>query len=376
MRSRAVSSTVKSSARHRRYAFDQREPHEDTHRWLVSYADFITLLFAFFVVMYSISQVNEGKYKVVSEALIEVFRDKNLAEQKAQSSTSASSATDAAGTPPEPGIIAGESASDNVVETEAVAAATQEAISLPSDTPPSEAEKREFAQTYAELNQSLRALIDGGQVEIRGSEDWIEVDIRSGLLFDSGSEALNSAAEPVLRDIAAQLQKNTYLLRIRGYTDDQPIDTERFPSNWELSSARAVSVVRMLQRTAIEPRRMAVEGFAEFAPIAANTNEPARARNRRVVIAISRFHQLPDAKSGPAASPQKPSGDKPSSGSESFKRPENGPAKDPSAARSQNGGAKSWQTESGVGRRGNTLPITLSRLADGSVELQAEQNAR
>ena len=107
----------KTNGRHRRYAYDQREPHEDTNRWLVSYADFITLLFAFFVVMYSISQVNEGKYKVVSDALIEVFRDKKLVDKDATGA-----ANDDAGTPPEPGIIRGDSSSENVIETEAKAA--------------------------------------------------------------------------------------------------------------------------------------------------------------------------------------------------------------------------------------------------------------
>lgn len=258
---------------------------DNSQRWMVSYADFITLLFAFFVVMYSISQVNESKYKVLSDSVTKAFINK-LSNQE----TYSAAATDS------PGLVDGPvDRGEGVIEN---AGSSIEAISLPRATGPTEREKREFAQIYQQLAKSLQPLVDKKLVEIRANQDWIEIDMRSGLLFESGSDVLGNPALPVLEEIASQLQNSENLMRIRGYTDNQMINTERFPSNWELASARAVAVVRKLQQAGIGPDRMAVEGFGEFNPIASNDFEEGRARNRRVVLAVSRFHKLSDQQPG------------------------------------------------------------------------------
>ena len=268
----------------------RHEEGENTHRWLISYADFITLLFAFFVVMYSISQVNEGKYRVLSDSLLSAF-DRETPIEPGNASGS--------GTPVQPGdgVLEGtevplpngkpETASANTSAEQA----EQEALSLPAANAPSEAQKQAFNALYNSLQDSLQPLIDAGVVALRGNQDWIEVDMRSGLLFESGSDVLGKSAEPVMRELADKLQNSRNLMRIRGYTDNQAIDTERFPSNWELASARAVAVVRKLQSFGIPPARMAVEGFGEFNPIASNDTAEGRARNRRVVLAISRLYE-------------------------------------------------------------------------------------
>ncbi|NQD38013.1 flagellar motor protein MotD [Permianibacter sp. IMCC34836] len=265
--------------RRRRY-----EEGENTHRWLVSYADFITLLFAFFVVMYSISQVNEGKYRVLSDSLLSAFESTptNTAEPAEQASQSA--------TPTGEGLLEGQPEAVPVTAPKDEQAA-QEDLSLPAANAPNEQQKREFSQLYGELEQSLQPLIDAGMVALRGNQDWIEVDMRSGLLFESGSDVLGKAADPIMTELAEKLRDSRNLMRIRGYTDNQAIETERFPSNWELASARAVAVVRKLQSFGIPPARMAVEGFGEFNPIASNNTAEGRARNRRVVLAISRLHE-------------------------------------------------------------------------------------
>jgi chemotaxis protein MotB len=119
---------------------------------------------------------------------------------------------------------------------------------------------------------------------------------------------LGKSAEPVMRELAEKLTTSQNLMRIRGYTDNQAIETERFPSNWELASARAVAVVRKLQSFGIPPARMAVEGFGEFNPIASNDTAEGRARNRRVVLAISRLYEQSkreDGKPAPATSGEK-----------------------------------------------------------------------
>lgn len=262
----------------------RHEESENPHRWLVSYADFITLLFAFFVVMYSISQVNEGKYRVLSDALLSAFEN-TPTQQPANANATAPEQP-----PTGDGLLEGVEAPQSI-ETNNAEQAEQEALSLPAVNAPSEQQKRAFADLYGALEQSLQPLIDAGVVALRGNQDWIEVDMRSGLLFESGSDVLGSSAEPVMRELADKLAASRNLMRIRGYTDNQAIDTERFPSNWELSTARAVAVVRKLQSFGIPPARMAVEGFGEFNPIASNDTAEGRARNRRVVLAISRLYE-------------------------------------------------------------------------------------
>lgn len=276
----------------------RHEEGENTHRWLVSYADFITLLFAFFVVMYSISQVNEGKYRVLSDSLLSAFESAPAANASA-GPVAAGSNEPATGE----GLLEG-AVKPNPTEPATAEQAKQEALSLPAANAPSEAQKREFAQLYSSLEQSLQPLIEAGVVALRGNQDWIEVDMRSGLLFESGSDVLGKSAEPVMRELAEKLGTSQNLMRIRGYTDNQAIETERFPSNWELASARAVAVVRKLQSFGIPPARMAVEGFGEFNPIASNDSAEGRARNRRVVLAISRLYEQAkrdDGKPAPAA---------------------------------------------------------------------------
>ncbi len=263
----------------------RREDDPDTtHRWLVSYADFITLLFAFFVVMYSISQINEGKYKVLSNSLLSAFAVQPEVNETPVE-TAGGGGANASG--------ALENSGDSVLET---SGADPETISLPRDAPPSEAERRQFAELSQQVQKSLQSLVDAGVVEVRANEDWIEIDMRSGLLFESGSDVLANAADPVIRELAGRLRDGSNLLRVRGYTDNEPIETERFPSNWELSSARAVAVVRMLQNLGVSPGRLAVEGYGQYNPVASNDTAQGRARNRRVVLAISRLHALkPDA---------------------------------------------------------------------------------
>lgn len=278
----------------------RHEEGENTHRWLISYADFITLLFAFFVVMYSISQVNEGKYRVLSDSLLSAFDREAPAAPGSETGS---------GTPVQPGdgVLEGSEVPLPNGKPEAgkdpnnsAEQAEQEALSLPAANAPSEAQKQAFNTLYNSLQNSLQPLIDAGVVALRGNQDWIEVDMRSGLLFESGSDVLGKSAEPVMRELAEKLRDSRNLMRIRGYTDNQAIDTERFPSNWELASARAVAVVRKLQSFGIPPARMAVEGFGEFNPIASNDTAEGRARNRRVVLAISRLYEPTATETGNA----------------------------------------------------------------------------
>lgn len=242
----------------RRRRVEEPENHE---RWLVSYADFITLLFAFFVVMYSISSVNEGKYKVLSQALVGVFNDPDRSVKP---------------------IPIGE---ERPLTTRA-------AQPLVTDSELSEAAIGEAAdplQTIAnDVRQAFGDLIASDQLTVRGNELWIEIELKSSLLFGSGDAMPSDMAFSIVDKVASILKPFDNPVHVEGFTDNLPISTAQYPTNWELSTARAASIVRMMAMEGIDPRRMAAVGYGEFQPVADNASADGRGRNRRVVLVISR----------------------------------------------------------------------------------------
>lgn len=236
------------------------EDHENHERWLVSYADFITLLFAFFVVMYSISSVSEGKYRVLSDSLINAFRN-------VSTNTKASNLApplNAADTP------------KSVMARKAAARAEELRR---------EARER-IERMAADLAKALGPLIKEGKVSVTDTGKGIAIDINASVLFGSGDAQLGSEAVTILRNVAEVLRPIDYPIVVAGYTDDLPIASPQFPSNWELSSMRAGSVVRLFIESGIEPRRLTATGYADQRPLAANDSPENRAKNRRVTLAI------------------------------------------------------------------------------------------
>ena len=227
------------------------EPEESTDRWLVSYADFITLLFAFFVVMYSISNVNVGKYRVLSDSVSTAFSH--------QSSS-----------PFPVGADLGIS-----VQRAPIALGLQGQVGLVS-----------MKETAAELDQRLKPWIKKGMIAVKGNEKWLEIEIKSSLLFASGDAILSTEAQNILAELIDMLKQNNQPLYVSGYTDDVPIATNKFPSNWELSAARATSVVRLFAQNGINPERMGAIGYGEYRPLVANDTDENRQKNRRVVIRV------------------------------------------------------------------------------------------
>lgn len=225
-------------------------PHEDTHRWMVSYADFITLLFAFFVVMYAISSVNVSKYKTLAEGMHTAFTSKNNKQQG----------------------IAEESKVKN----------TKTAVKSPIN------QKDAFTQ----LIQALSALQDS-DYHMNPQDGWVELDIKAGALFDSGSAELRPTAIVKLMKLASIVKTLPYPIAIEGYTDNEPIETPQYPSNWELSSARAAAVARVLSSFGVEQTQMSVTGYGEQYPVADNKTEEGRARNRRVNVIIAKDKTVP-----------------------------------------------------------------------------------
>lgn len=252
----------------RRKKHEEPENHE---RWLVSYADFITLLFAFFVVMYAISSVNEGKYRVLSETLNAVFSD------PARSAN-----------PIQVGQLARGQGQQSALPGDPLKPTYQiELPDAPNRPPPASADDvKTINELSQQLSSALAEMIDAEDVIIKQGEDWLELEIKSRVLFQSGDARLARAAVPVIGEIADILRTSANPIQVEGFTDNQPINTPRFPSNWELSAARAASVVHLLDRYGIQPDRMSATGYGEYKPVADNSTEAGRQKNRRVVLVV------------------------------------------------------------------------------------------
>jgi chemotaxis protein MotB len=235
------------------------EEHENHERWLVSYADFITLLFAFFVVMYSVSQLNEGKYRVLSDSLLQAFKPS---------------------TPPKGSITPDEPRS-----------------TMPPISPIAQlASRRDEAQRRAraermrslaqQVMQALSPLVQGGQVRVTQSQRGIAVEINASLLFKSAQAALEPDSQKALIAVAQVLGASDNAIEIEGHTDRDPISTPQFPSNWELSGARASSVVRLFIDNGVAAPRLVAIGYADTRPVDSNDSMDGRSRNRRVTVLI------------------------------------------------------------------------------------------
>ena len=233
----------------RRRGITNIEPEESTDRWLVSYADFITLLFAFFVVMYSISNINVGKYRVLSDSVSTAFSH--------QSSS-----------PFPVGAELGIS-----VQRAPIALGLKGQVGLVS-----------MKETAAELDKRLKRWVKKGMIAVKGNEKWLEIEIKSNLLNNSGDATLSTEAADILAELTSVIKSTSNPLYVSGYTDNVPISNNRFPTNWELSTARAASVVRLFAQNGINPARMGAIGYAEFRPTVANDSIVNRQKNRRVVI--------------------------------------------------------------------------------------------
>lgn len=241
----------------------KQEEHINLERWLVSYADFITLLFAFFVVMYAISSVNEGKYRVLSDTLNEVFQARPTAP-----------------TPIE---------FDNALLDQPSMSEDPDFIDLPVPendnnlTPP---ENPELETLSEEISQAIQPLIDNELINIKKTDHWLEIGIKSSILFGSGDAKLSEDAEDVLSSIATLLKDYPNDVQVEGFTDNVPINTAHFPSNWELSSSRAASVVHLFEDEGVDPRRMQAIGYGEHRPIEDNASASGQNANRRVNLVI------------------------------------------------------------------------------------------
>ena len=230
------------------------EDSENHERWLISYADFITLLFAFFVVMYAVSVVNVGKYRVLSDALGDAFgrRGAPVAIHPAVET--------------EPLPLA------NIIARKRAEAAKRD---------------RERLELLArKLDSVLAPLAKSGRVRITHNGRGVTVEINASVLFGEGDAALAGNGRETLGTVAGLLKDDSHAIEVEGHTDNTPIASAAFPSNWELSAVRASSVVRLFVESGVAEGRLAAVGRGANQPLASNDDPAGRARNRRVAVTI------------------------------------------------------------------------------------------
>jgi chemotaxis protein MotB len=249
---------------------------ESEDRWLLTYADMITLLMALFMVLFSITSVNKSKLEILSKTLQEAFSGKVLPGGEAIRSTGADpKATNANAAPAIPAI------------TPAVQNATPSAAAAAAKEQEDFRRLKEQIDAYARekgIQDKLQTVIAQRGLVIRLLTDRV--------LFDSGAAELKPAATPVLTKVGAILRKEgAHQIMVEGHTDTVPISGSLFPTNWELSTARASRVVRFLIGSGVSQQRLSAAGYAALHPLATNQTAGGRSRNRRVEIVLLRSGQ-------------------------------------------------------------------------------------
>lgn len=276
----------------------KHEEHANHEAWAIPYGDLITLLLAFFVVMYAMSSVNEGKYRVLSDSLVTAFNGAprtldpiQVGEQQSGPATNPSISL----------------AQKPLISSQPQTSLQPIAMGQPTSMPIDPAQSEELASVANEVEQSMSDLIDRELITVRRHGNWVEVEIRTDILFPSGIATLSPPAEQVLKQLAETLKPFPNSIRVEGHTDNRPISTSAFPSNWELSAARAASVVHLFTRAGMDPARLAVIGLGENRPAQSNATADGRNANRRVLLVILGSNGRPEGDyAGERGQPEQP----------------------------------------------------------------------
>lgn len=236
------------------------EEHENLERWLVSYADFITLLFAFFVVMYAISSVNEGKYRVLSDSLVTAFKSASVVDGGAVM----------------------------VVPTRSPGSTIKQVV-VKEDPKLVEARQQQrdkMRNVAKDIFSVLAPLVQQGKVRVLETSRGVTIEINDSILFYPGQAQLEQTSVRAMRAVGEVLAPTDFPVTIEGHTDNIPIRTPQFPSNWELSAVRATTVLRLFVDAGVAPEHLTAIGYGETRPVENNESVEGRARNRRVSILI------------------------------------------------------------------------------------------
>lgn len=257
----------------------RQEVHVNQERWLISYADFITLLFAFFVVMYSISQVSDSKYRVLSDTFLEAF---NQPFQKPIETESPAEA------PAQTNLIVPIDMGNPAVEQAAKLEQPPEDNSAPTDAIEPIKTSDELTQISDLVSERFTQLINDQLIQVSSNELWLQIELKDSILFSSGSADTSEQAQRIFDEIASILRGYSNPVQVEGFTDNVPIKSAKYPTNWELSTARASAIVKYLASKGIAPERLSAVGYGEYQPVSENETEQGRAQNRRVTIMVAK----------------------------------------------------------------------------------------
>lgn len=243
----------------------QNANHVSHERWLVSYADFITLLFAFFVVMYAFAKADERKQAQVSQAIDTAFRSMGMFhDHPGEHAKRIDGLTGEADTTP------------------ALQPVMEEDLESPAKA------RDDLWHIRREIASKLQGEVQQGSVFISMGKDGLVISLREAGFFDSGSAKPHPRTRAVLAAIGDALADTGMDVHVEGHTDTEPIHNAQFDSNWELSAARATSIARMLLNLhAVPPESLSAAGYGEFHPVATNQTAAGRAQNRRVDLVIA-----------------------------------------------------------------------------------------
>ncbi len=235
------------------------EEHDNHERWLVSYADFITLLFAFFVVMYALSSVNEGKYRILSESMATAFRNVQ---------------------------VVGDTAPLPVAINPPIPLPKKPSGVLKAPDVAKQKQRDTMRNVAKDILDVMAPLIEQGKVRVIETSRGVTIEINDSILFSPGQAPLQPPLIKAMSAIAEVLAPTEFPITIEGHTDNVPINTPQFPSNWELSAVRATTVLRLFADSGVAAERLTAIGYADTRPVEPNVLADGRARNRRVTILI------------------------------------------------------------------------------------------
>ena len=269
----------------RRRMGGEEEAEESDERWLLTYADMITLLMALFMVLFSISSVNVSKFVTLQRSLQDAFSGRILPGGRAlQESGGSTTSPKVASTPPtsSPAVTA-DGAGKAAADAKAAAAAA------------AKAEEKDFKALKARVDAYVGKHGLASKVTTIVTPDGLVIRLLTDkLLFGSGSATVQPEGRGLLAQVGTLLRaENQHVIRVRGFTDPVPIHTAAFPSNWELSAGRAASVVRAFAEAGVAPERLEAAGRAALDPLTSNATALGRARNRRVEVVLQRLHYAP-----------------------------------------------------------------------------------
>jgi chemotaxis protein MotB len=283
----------------RRRMGGEEEAEESDERWLLTYADMITLLMALFMVLFSISSVNVSKFVTLQRSLQDAFSGRILPGGRAlkESGGSTTSPT-VASTPPTqaPAVTADGAGKGGKIDAKAAAAAA------------AKAEQKDFKALKARVDAYVAKHDLQSKVTTIVTKDGLVIRLLTDkLLFSSGSATVQPGGRGLLAKVGALLRaENQHVIRVRGFTDPVPIHTAAFPSNWELSAGRAASVVRAFAQAGVAPERLEAAGRAALDPLSSNATALGRARNRRVEVLLPRVATGAAAAEAQTASSERP----------------------------------------------------------------------